>query len=89
MANIFREAKQLLETKSILEMTQEEVLTVNAAQIPLDILPEFNHMTTLEGLEVLARLLEEASRGNKKVEASQAKAERRKRKKLEVVESHA
>lgn len=54
--NIFRQAKELLQAKSIDEMTQEEVLTIKAATIPLDILPEFSDMTTEEGLEYLARL---------------------------------
>lgn len=58
--NIFREAKELLDTKPIEEMTQEEVTIVKAATIPLNILPEFNDMTTDEGLEELARLFDEA-----------------------------
>lgn len=58
--NIFREAKQLLATKAINEMNQEEVLTVKAAMIPLTILPQFNDMTPDEGLEDLARLFEKA-----------------------------
>lgn len=58
--NIFRQAKELLHTKRVWEMTAEEVLTVKAAQIPLDILPEFSDKTTDEGLEELAWLFEEA-----------------------------
>ena len=56
--NIFREAKQLLATKPIEEMSYEEVLTVKAAMISLDILPEFNDMSTDEGLGELARLFD-------------------------------
>lgn len=58
--NIFRQAKRLLDTKPIEEMGYEEVLTVKAALIPLDILPEFNDMTTDEGLEDLSRLFDGA-----------------------------
>jgi len=54
--NIFRQAKELLHTKPIKEMAKEEVLTVKAATIPLDILPEFNDMTIDEGLEELVHL---------------------------------
>lgn len=59
--NIFREAKQLLNTTLVSEMSYEEVLTVKAAVIPLNILPQFNDMTTDEGLEELAQLFEEAT----------------------------
>lgn len=58
--NIFREAKQLLRDKPILEMNGEEVLTVKAAMIPLDILPQFNDKTVDEGLEELAKIFDEA-----------------------------
>jgi len=61
--NIFREAKQLLETKVQSEMTEEELTTVKAALIPLTILPCFNDVTTSQGLEALARLIEEHPNG--------------------------
>ncbi|MBU1173099.1 MAG: hypothetical protein KKD44_26345 [Proteobacteria bacterium] len=57
--NIFREAKQLLATKTVLTMTENEVQTVKAATIPLNLLPQFNDMTTDEGLDYLARLFDE------------------------------
>ena len=44
--NIFREAKELLNTKPIEEMTQEELLMVKTAFMPLTLLPQFNDMTT-------------------------------------------
>lgn len=72
--NIFRRAKQLLRDKSIFEMNEEEVLTVKAAQIPLDILPQFNDKTVDEGLEELAQIYDEASHGvreNQVLRASQ------------------
>ena len=62
--NIFKQAKQLLKTKPIEEMTEVEVLTVKAATIPLKILPDFNGMTTDEGLGELARLFDEAYKEN-------------------------
>ena len=60
--NIFREARKLLRDKPILEMTGEELITVKAALIPLDILPEFNNLTTLEGLERLEGIYDDAKR---------------------------
>ncbi len=57
--NLFRQAQKLLKNKPIDEMTQGEVLTVKAATIPLTILPEFNDVTTDEGLEELAKMVEE------------------------------
>ena len=59
MDNIFREAKQLLRDKPISEMDEEELHIVNAATIPLNILPEFNDMTMDEGLEELAKMADE------------------------------
>lgn len=58
--NIFREAKELLETnpKPFSEMTEEEVLIIKAATIPLFILPEYNDISILDGLESLATLME-------------------------------
>lgn len=62
MPNIFKQAKQLLDTKPVEEMNYEEVLTVKTAMIPLNILPEFNDINIDEGLEKLAKLLDEANR---------------------------
>ncbi|HUV56858.1 MAG TPA: hypothetical protein VMV84_06455 [Dehalococcoidales bacterium] len=59
MANLFRQAKQLLDTKDG-EMTEEEQKLVGAAEIPLLILPEYNDVTISEGLEELATMVEEA-----------------------------
>jgi len=59
--NIFREAKELLKTKPPEAMTQEEVLTVKSATIPLDILPELSDLTTLDGLEELAKMFDESN----------------------------
>lgn len=59
--NIFREARQLLQDKTILEMNGEELITVKAALIPLNILPEFNDKTIYEGLEELAKIWDEAN----------------------------
>lgn len=69
MTNIFREA-QLLRGKHLLEMSREEQETVSAAEIPLTILARYNDMTTEEGLEDLARMVEE----NKGAEADQTPA---------------
>lgn len=56
--NIFREAKHLLNTKKGSEMNEEELLIINAATIPLTILPGFNEMTTDEGLALLVKIVE-------------------------------
>ena len=61
--NIFRQAKELIQSKSIFDMNEDELTTVKAANIPLDVLPEFGSLTTLEGLEALARMFEEAYAG--------------------------
>ena len=57
--NIFREARQLLQDKPVSEMNEEELHIVNAATIPLNILPSFNGMTIDEGLEELAKIVED------------------------------
>jgi len=60
--NIFREAKHLLDTKKGSEMNEEERSTMTAALIPFSIkgvpLPE--NITIMEGLEELAKIVEEA-----------------------------
>lgn len=58
MPNIFRKAQRLLDTKKGSEMTEEELLIINSATIPLNLLPEFNDKTIDEGLEELARMVE-------------------------------
>lgn len=57
--NIFREAKQLLRDKPVSEMDEEELHIVNAATIPLNLLKMFNDKTTDEGLEELAKIVED------------------------------
>lgn len=59
--NIFREARQLLQDKPMLVMNGEELITVKAAMIPLNILPQFNDIPIDEGLEKLAKMWDEAS----------------------------
>lgn len=59
MANIFREAQVLLREKPISEMDYDEVMTVKAAEIPLDLLKMFNDLTTEEGLKALVKMVEE------------------------------
>ncbi|MBA7648521.1 hypothetical protein ES703_56308 [subsurface metagenome] len=61
--NIFKEAKELRNTKLIDKMSYEEVLTVKAAMIPLNIMPQFEDMTIDQGLEYLSLLFEEANKG--------------------------
>jgi hypothetical protein len=58
MANIFRQAKELLKKKTGSEMTDEERALVSQAIIPLNILTEFNDIKISEGLEILANLIE-------------------------------
>jgi len=62
MTNIFRQAKQLLDTKRGDEMTEEELQLINTAIIPLmvktdGVFPE--DITLAEGLEELAKIFEE------------------------------
>lgn len=57
--NLFRQAKNLLDTKDGREWTEEEWEVFGAAMIPLTILAKYNDMTTKEGLEDLARMVEE------------------------------
>ena len=58
--NIFREAKQLLRDKPVLEMDEEELEVVNVATMPLLLLRQFNDLTIDQGLEELANMGEEA-----------------------------
>jgi len=65
MPNVFRQAQALLREKSIFEMNEEELHIVNAATIPLTLLEMFNGKTTLDGLEELAKMVEEPDSDNR------------------------
>ena len=58
MANIFRQALKILGNKNG-DMTGEEEI-MSAAMIPLIILSQFDEMPISEGLEELAKIVEEA-----------------------------
>ena len=60
MSNLFRQAKELLDTKRGSELTEQELDLVSQAIAPLLILPAFSDITISEGLEELAKILEEA-----------------------------
>ena len=65
MTNIFREAKQLLDTKEGSEMTEEELRLVNRAIMPLIMKTNgiFQEDSTIaEGLEELAKIVDDAGR---------------------------
>ncbi len=58
--NIFRQAVELLKAKDKgAQLTEEERKLLGAATIPLVILPRFNDTPTSEGLEQLAKIIEE------------------------------
>lgn len=57
--NIFREALVLLSTRNGQGMSDEESETVALAMIPLMVLPEYSEVPIGEGLEDLAKILEE------------------------------
>jgi hypothetical protein len=57
--NIFREALLLLSTKNGEDMSEEETETVSTAIIPLMLLPEYFNIPIPDGLEDLARMVEE------------------------------
>jgi len=62
MTNLFLEAKQLLKKKdSGSELTEEELELINTATIPLMLLPEYNNIPINQGLEKLAKILEEVT----------------------------
>jgi len=65
MPDIFRQALKILDKK---DRTQEEEELLAAATIPLDLLPEFNELTTRKGLKELAKMAE-GDRGKSKGEA--------------------
>ncbi len=58
MANIFRQALKILDNENGDMAGEEEIMS--AAMIPLIILPQFNDMSLREGLEELAKIVEEA-----------------------------
>ena len=60
--NIFRQAKQLLQDKPVLEMNEEELAIVNTATMPLLLLRYFSDLSINEGLEELAKIVEEDKR---------------------------
>lgn len=57
--NIFRQAKQLLNEKPVLEMNAEELEVVNIATMPLLLLHHFSDRSINDGLEELAKMVEE------------------------------
>ena len=66
IGNIFEEARQLLREKSIMDLAGEELLTVKAAMIPLNMLPEFDNLTPVQGLKALANMYDKAARKKKR-----------------------
>ena len=60
--NVFRQAKQLLNDKPVLEMNEEELAIVNTATMPLLLLRHFSDLSINEGLEELAKIVEEDKR---------------------------
>ena len=59
MANLFREAKQLLDKRDNgSELTEEEAELVATAIIPLMILPEYNDTPISQGLLELAKMMD-------------------------------
>ena len=58
--NIFREAQQLLERKPVLEMNGRELEVIKIATMPLLLLRHFNDKPIEDGLEELAKIVEEA-----------------------------
>lgn len=63
--NIFRQTKQLLRDKSPLELNGEELEVVKMATMPLLLLRMFNRKTIDEGLEELAKIVEEANQNER------------------------
>ena len=57
--NVFRQAKQLLNDKPVLEMNEEELAIVNTATMPLLLLRYFSDRSINDGLEELAKIVEE------------------------------
>ena len=57
--NIFRQAKQLLNDKPVLEMSAKELGVVNLALMPLLLLRQFSDMSINDGLEELAKMVDE------------------------------
>jgi len=61
-SNIFKEAKQLLNEKPVLEMTAEELEVVKIATMPLLLLRQFSDRSIDDGLEGLAKRADEAQK---------------------------
>ena len=59
-ANIFHEALMLLSTRNGQGMSNKEAKTVAVAMIPLMLLPQYSDIPISEGLEDLAKMVEEA-----------------------------
>ena len=62
--NIFRQAKQLLNNKPVLEMNEEELGVIKIATMPLLLLRHFSDMSINDGLEELAKMAEEGKSTN-------------------------
>jgi len=58
--NIFSEALMLLSTRNGQGMSDEEAETVAVAMIPLMLLPQYSDIPIGEGLEDLAKMVEES-----------------------------
>lgn len=58
--NIFRQAKQLLNEKPVLEMNEEELEVIKIATMPLLLLRQFSELSIDEGLEELAKIVDES-----------------------------
>lgn len=59
--NIFRQAKQLLNEKPVLEMNDKELQIVNTATMPLRLLRHFSDLSIDDGLEELAKMVDDGS----------------------------
>ena len=60
--NIFRQAKQLRQEKPVLEMNEEELEIVKIATMPILLLRQFSEIPIDDGLEELAKIVDEAQR---------------------------
>jgi hypothetical protein len=61
MPDIFRQALKILDKRG---RTEEEDELLAAALIPLDLFPQFNELTTREGLKLLSKMIKEEKHGN-------------------------
>ncbi len=60
--NIFRQAKQLRQEKPVLEMNEEELEIVKIATMPILLLRQFSEIPIDDGLEELAKMVDEAQK---------------------------